>query len=440
MVWWRHYRTSYRKLALIYIVYLYIVRRCDLKTYFKLLMSVLLILALLTTVGISCGGEDEEGKVTVVIGSILDMTGPASPALRNSYYAMSDLVRYYNDEELIPGVNLKLVNFDQMWNPSRDLPGYEWCKQQGAHAIYALADSTAITVKPFLQQDNIAVYTGAVTNAVLDPPGWVFAMGAPYPQVEWLLLKWISDVDWDWQTKGPAKVGYIASKNEISQTQERAVREYCEAHPDQFTYIDGFLVPLGTQIFTGEIQVLKDCDYINVYALEAGPFIRDFHKSGYETQFFTDAVVPAYKGYFIDLIGWDNLDGLINTLPHRWWNEQYPIIELAKEVCYKYHGNEAEEFIKSGEGYLGSFIFAYTAFFEIVRQAIEEVGAENFDGQAYYNVAVNYEVQLEGNPLWNFTETKRYLQNDQAIYQWRADVEDLVRISEWLPQPTSVTG
>jgi len=40
---------------------------------------------------------------------------------------------------------------------------------------------------------------------------------------------------------------------------------------------------------------------------------------------------------------------------------------------------------------------------------------------------------LEGLPEWDFTDTKRYIVNAIQVYEWRAEVEDMVRMSDWLP-------
>jgi hypothetical protein len=76
---------------------------------------------------------------------------------------------------------------------------------------------------------------------------------------------------------------------------------------------------------------------------------------------------------------------------------------------------------------------------EVVKAAVEEVGAENFDGQAYYNVALNYKLSgpvWKGYPQWGFSQTKRCWQDDEMIYRWSAEAKDLVRLSDFVPLVT----
>ena len=62
--------------------------------------------------------------------------------------------------------------------------------------------------------------------------------------------------------------------------------------------------------------------------------------------------------------------------------------------------------------------------------------AENFDSQAYYNAAIEYQTSgplWEGYPQWGFSETKRYLVDHICVYKFDAETESLVRVSDWLP-------
>ena len=105
------------------------------------------------------------------------------------------------------------------------------------------------------------------------------------------------------------------------------------------------------------------------------------------------------------------------------------------QLLYKYRPDEAEDIIYTGVGYVGAG-HQVIAIFEILRQAIEEVGAENFDGQAFYNAALEYETTSpiwEDYPVWSFSETKRYLVDHIVVDEFDAEAQDLVRITDWLP-------
>lgn len=104
----------------------------------KTAITSFLVFTLLATLCFACAEKEEEGKVTITIGEITDLSGPASPALLSVHYVTMDLVDYYNEEGLIPGVKLELVTYDCAYNPARDIPGYEWVRERGRRSFLLL--------------------------------------------------------------------------------------------------------------------------------------------------------------------------------------------------------------------------------------------------------------------------------------------------------------
>ncbi|NQT73005.1 MAG: ABC transporter substrate-binding protein [Chloroflexi bacterium] len=67
--------------------------------------------------------------VTITIGNLSDLTGVSSNAMGVVNIALEDTVEYYNERNLIPGVELEVITYDGQYNPSNDIPGYEWLKE-----------------------------------------------------------------------------------------------------------------------------------------------------------------------------------------------------------------------------------------------------------------------------------------------------------------------
>jgi ABC-type branched-subunit amino acid transport system substrate-binding protein len=399
----------------------------------KAIVSVL-ALALLVSLCFSCGGGGGGKGTTITIGEITDLTGPGSPALIPLHYVMQDLVKYYNEKGLIPGVKLRLVSYDGQYNQARTIPGYEWCKERGAKVILSCYGGSAETLKPFAERDKVPVASAVTSQPLLSPPGWVFCLGSSYADQARALLRWISENHWDY-TQGIPKVGFVAWTSLAATELATTIKEYCQSHPGEFEWGGSFLVPVGRAIFAGEVERLKDCDYIMPYATPTAYFGREFRNKGYGATFISDSSAASFFRFFVDSIGWNGLDGFLSTQTCRWWDEQYPIVELANELLQTYRAGESEKIIHSGGSYVGGVTNFY-ALLEIVRQAIEEVGAEQFDGQAFYDTAITFRVQYDGFPEWYFTETDRSLIHHAAVYEWRAQTETLVRVSDWLPFTT----
>jgi hypothetical protein len=167
-----------------------------------------------------------------------------------------------------------------------------------------------------------------------------------------------------------------------------------------------------------------------------GSFIEEFQRRGYSATFIdASAGAASYRGFFVDMLGYDRLDGTLTSNSSAFWSDDTPIVSLAKELLDRYRPGQAEDIIYAGLAYVGG-IGNLIATFQILQNAIEKVGAENFDGQAYYDAAVKYRIGgplFEGYPEWGFSETKRYLVDHLLIQEFSAEDEDIVSLSDWLP-------
>ena len=406
------------------------------KPLWKRAVASSLVLTLIAALCLGCAGPSEE-EVIIRIGQITDLTGISSPSLLPLNYAVEDAAKYYNDEGLIPGVEIKIVTYNEQSDYSREVPGYDWVRERGAQIIITLLPTTGEILKPFSDKDKVPLAALGGSMDLVEPPGWQFWFNAPPSHEIRTFLKWISENDWDWETKGPAKIGFAAWEAPYQIELKETLEEYCQDHPEQFQWVGGYLVPIGTPTWAGEVEKLKDCDYIvrGAIAQATGAFVREFQARGYTTTYIGGSAVTSFRGFIVDFCGWEALDGALTTSVCPWWSETSAIVDLAKTILDRYRHDEAEDMIHAGTGYLGGF-HNMLEILEIVQAAIEEVGAENFDSQAFYNAAMNFKTAgplWEGYPEWSFTETKRYLADHVMIYEWSAEAEDLVAVSGWLP-------
>ena len=403
----------------------------------KMAVAFLLVLALLVPLSFGCGGGGGKG-VTITLGEITDLTGPASSALIPVHYALVDLVRYYNEEGIIPGVKLKLVTYDNAYNPSRDLPGYYWCRGKGAEVIVGTLFLTAETLKPFAERDKTLVITTGTTQDITDPPGWVFAIACRFGDQINTVLKWISENRWDYVAEGRVpKVGVIGWNQPATIDMENWVSAYCQAHSDKFQWIGSSRPPVGTTLFSSDADKLKEADIVVPFGYSAAFIMKTFHDKGYYPTFIADSTAPSYKRFYVDLVGWENLDGFLNADGQlQWWDVANENIDLARSLLQQWRSSQAEDIIGAGSGYGGGF-GCQRILMEMIRQTVEQVGAENFSGQALYDAALNFEVQFDGHPRWYFTETDRTAIHDVLIHEWSADEQTLVRVTpDWLPLVT----
>ncbi|MBL7119682.1 MAG: ABC transporter substrate-binding protein [Dehalococcoidia bacterium] len=395
----------------------------------KVAVACFLALALLAALCSGCAEEKEELR-TITIGEITDLTGPSAPACIPMHRAMEDLVKYYNEEGLIPGAKLRLVTYDSHMDPARYVPGYDWLKERGADLILAAVTGAAETIRPFAEEDRIPIPTVAHSKAAVEPPGWVFVLTAPIPPQVKTLLKWLSENDWDYDAQEIPKLGFYGWQEPISIGVDAAIKEYCQAYPDEYDYVGGFLAPVGSMTCSGEVEKLKDCDYVFGSMFMGAVLINEYCARGYDAQFIADSGSFGFYEFMVERAGWENLDGYITTMVAPCWDEENAAVAFIKEVVDRYHPGEGPE--DMGGAYHGAF-FMLLSIFEIVGQAVEEVGIEAFDGQAFYDAAAKFNMQYEGLPEYYFTDTERCLLHECAIYEWSAADEELVRLTDWLP-------
>jgi len=398
----------------------------------KRVVGCFLAVLVLATLGAGCG-EEENGKVTITIGEIDDFTGPAGTYMAILSAGLQDTVRYYNEQGTIPGVEVKFLTYDTRLDPSRDIPGYEWLKERGSDVIIIGIISPGEVLKPFSENDKLPLCDLGTTFPMFNPPGWSFCFNPPIRWNTMTVMKWVSETQWDY-SKGVPKIAYVGWTGPFAIDVQNAMSDYCQNHPDQYEFGGAFLAPSGSVLWSGEIEKVKDCDIIfpGMMSTETSTFLTQYWARGYEAQLIGDSSISAYKGFLVDSLGWDRLDGFLTTECVPWWNEPTPIIQLIEDNLYKYRPGEAEEFIHMGSTYKGG-AYNMHAILDIIRLAVEEVGAENFDGQAFYDAAVDYTANWDGCPEFSFTETKRVLAAYNQGYIWSAEAQDLVRASDWMP-------
>jgi hypothetical protein len=372
---------------------------------------------------------DAADDVTITIGNISDVTGGAAGAMRIVDLGIEDAIEYFNDNNLIPGVELEMITYDSQYDPSKEIPGYEWLKERGADIIVGNIPQTSITLKPFVDDEEIMLFSMPYIEEGFMPPGYTFSLNVPAKPLGATLMKWVAENDPDFPQDRPAKIGATNWEEPQSHSVYTGMEEYANAHPDQFEWVGGYLVG-RTFTWSSEVEALKDCDYVMPPMAGLVPFAKEYRAAGYDARFIGTDGQAAFLGLVGDANLWDELDGMLFTLPYGYWNDSTELIDLANE--YVRHHNDAEDIMSNGTSYLGPFI-AYQGMFSMLAETISNVGPENFTSQAFYEVANSYSMLLDGRE-WGFSETTRTPIDTIGIYELDASQQDLFKADpELLP-------
>jgi len=413
-----------------------------------MLALVVLLLALPALVACGGNGDGEKSptstagptkeptpakKKTITIGNLTDLTGVSSSALIVMNTAMKDVIDYYDENNLIPGIDVKVVEYDGNFDPAKAIPGWQWLRERGASLIFTAAPPNVPVLKTVADNEKVPFFTATAGMDVLTPPGYTFSLGT-IPQWEaYTLMKWIAENDWDYKTKGPAKIGGAAWEEPLILAFFDAMKEYAQAYPDQFEFVGGYTAPLSTFAWGTQVEALKNADY--VYPCTAGlvSFAREYHAAGGKAKFIGDGPHAAFMGLVDDARAWGNIDGMLLVMATKWWNDEGELIDFTKELLYKNHPGSADQIIRTGTGYLTTYLpFILLA---IIADAAETVGPENVDSQAISDAAESFSLTVDDVEVYSFVG-KRSVSSYYRIMEVREDGKDLFSVSDWLPVVT----
>ena len=407
----------------------------------KLWMVALLLVSTELPLLAACSSDDEKTPevteqptastedVIITIGNLSDMTGGASAAMTVVSLGVEDAIKHFNEQNLIPGVKLEMITYDNQYDPSKEIPGYEWLKERGAEIIIGNLPQTPVTLKPFVDEEGIMLFSMPYVEEGFMPPGYAFSLNIPAKPMGATLMKWIAENDPNFPQGRPAKIGAVNWEEPQSHAVFEGMEEYANAHPDQFEWVGGYLTG-RTFTWGPEVEALKDCDYVMPPMAGLVTFGKEYRDAGYTAKFIGTDGQSAFLGLVGDANLWDELDGMLVTLSYGYWTDSSELIDLANQ--FMSDNPDAEHIMSNGTSYLGPFI-AYQGMFSMMAETINTVGPENFTSRAFYEVANSYSGLLDGRE-WGYSETKRTPINTIGVYELDASQKNLFRIDpDWQP-------
>lgn len=419
----------------------------------KYTLLALLILLLIVPFIAACGDNDEEKtptkttpagttpaktspppKAKITLGLLTDKTGAAAPALVPVDQALKDVIRYFGEQNLIPGVTFDLVEYDTAYDPSKVKPGYEFVKERGAKVIMGGVPLVATITKPMVDQDKIIYFALTASPDMYTPPGYTFSVNIPSEAFIYTLLSWLPGNDPNFPKDRPAKIGLIGMEDPYVQNLLDGVKKWCQSHATQWQYVEGFIVPWTQMTFPTEVDKLKGCDYVvpPSTGFWLSNFINELRQAGSKATLLGTDAQMAYLGQMLDFAGWNKIDGMILALPYTWWGEDAEMVKKAQYSLENYHTAEEQKELRwSGGSYRGGFTQWYGVM-TLIKQTIEAVGAENFSSEAVYATAIKFSETFDGN-VWDYSETDRTTWHSLNMFRADASRGDVVKIGSLVP-------
>ncbi len=262
---------------------------------------------------------------------------------------------------------------------------------------------------------------------MLGDPGYCFTASSYPPNLYYTLLDWIAENDWDYESKGPARIGVATWSSSLDVATADGIKQYCQEYPEQFEWKGAYLKEMSFS-WTTEAQQLKDCDYVLPPSAALVTFLRDYKSvSGKAKLIGSD----PHLGFF-RLVGdarmWDEIDDMLLIRESGYWGEDGSMVELSEELMNRYRDGSQEEIKAAGGTY--NAVWHYYIIFDIIKQAAAEVGPENIDSQAIYKAAQSYSLILDGVERFSFSETRRFGVDKVLIYKVEAEDKAIVRVEQ----------
>ncbi len=361
--------------------------------------------------------------VTITIGALTDQTGISASALQYIDMALEDTVKYYNENNLIQGVELAVVKYDTFYESTKFISGYEYLMaQEGVDVIVNFLPPGVPILKSRADRDKMPIFTMTANVQPGELEGSYMYCLALAPTYEaYTLLNWIAANDTDFPSNRPALIGGAAYTEAYSDVLFAAAKEYCEAHPEQYQWINGYLSDFK-MTWDFELEALKDCDYIFTPSPPM-TFVKSYREAGYDAKLLWTEIHTVFNGMFdedkLDL--WDEMDGSYIILTSGWYNDENdPVVEMINSILYKNHSEDADKIRTSGGSY--RTVMRANMICELIKETVERVGATNFSKEALTQTANSWTFDY-GNTeeFCNFTETKRFSQNYYVMFEIQVD-------------------
>jgi ABC-type branched-subunit amino acid transport system substrate-binding protein len=398
-------------------------------------MACFLALALVATLGFGCAKEEKPAEeAELVVGYLTDLSGPVSSVMKGVVTAMNDYLEWMEENDPIPGAKIKTYNYDTKYDPARELPGYDWVLGKGAVLLHVGYVTIAESLKARSVADNIPMVCPSSSIPLLQPdPGLFFGYYPLYLQKVKAMLEWLTD------TEGTIRVGLIGWTGSSASECQTAIDEFMDDNPGKIDLVDSILTSPGTVSFPAEVERLKDCEYIwtdLVGAAEAA-FMRQYREAGYDATFMGDSKIYNFIGMLKSGVGQEGLDGTLVANVVGWWTDPTPLIELCNQILADRHSpDEADYYRKELGGLYYEALLQVYIWTEVFRDAVDQVGAENVDRQAWYNAAIHFERDnvglFEGYGKWSYSETERLPHPFVQVWEYDAASDALVRLSDWI--------
>jgi hypothetical protein len=391
------------------------------KTAWIAVLAVALTTLLVVT---ACGpSTPPEEKNVVEVGAIPLLTGGGGTADQPSFVAFSDYIRYFNEEEGIPGASIELLWKDGQTSIPAVISAYRSFADRGVPIMFTNYGTALEGLTAQLAKDQIVFVTGGPTAPLIVPPGWVFCAWGTEGESATVLLDYFMD---SWTEERHPKLQLFILDSGFGWTPVEEITPYAEGIGYEVLPVEvAPHVPVDTSSQLIRIQGREaDLVYILHITSGAGPIMRDVERLGLQDkmQFAGTQWVVGDRLIEFAPVG---TEGFLSPRSLPWFDDtDVPGVKTMVDKMMEYHG----EVTRTPEGLSGWVYGAIVC--EAVSRAVAEVGVENVDGPAVERALESFQnFDVDGMAKFTFGPEDRRGDISLAVNQIQGG--KIVRVSDY---------
>jgi ABC-type branched-subunit amino acid transport system substrate-binding protein len=397
------------------------------KRVWLILAAALMVLPLLA----ACAPSVPAAKEKVVeVGYISPFTGAGAAQEQISLSAVLDYIRYFNEENGIPGVTVEVLWGDSASSLDRFVSIYERFKA-GRIPVMISNDTFGIVPRQStFERDKIPLVSANPVKEIVYPPHWYYFFRPSWAEQFAAVADHVME---NWQGETPPKLALIGVDSTFGRQPIPEATDYArslgiEMLPAEF-------VPYVVLDASGQLLRLSDQEadfvYISGLIVTSGPILRDAERLGLLDRMQFCGLEASAGKRLIEMAGAAS-DGYFfpKTLPAIDETE-VPGIKLMQDVQTKYHGKVLME----EEYVVGWAEIAVTC--EAIRRAVAAEGYENVNGPAIKEAFDSIRgFDVYGLVNISYTPEDHRGSTKAALYQVRDG--EIVRATDWRDAPMLV--
>jgi branched-chain amino acid transport system substrate-binding protein len=364
------------------------------------------------------------------IGALPILTGGGATADQPCFQGFMDYVRYFNEEEGIPGATIEVLWRDSATEVVTFLSGYRVLVDRGVPLIFSDLTLVQGGIGAQLEKDQIPLITGGVTEPAVYPPGWIFAAWATQGEAATAVLDYFME---NWKEERPPKLQFFVSETTFGREPATEAEKYAESIG--FEVLPTEFSPLVVIDATTQLLRIRereaDLVYIQNIISAAGPIMRDVERLGLQDK-MQFAGTEWVMGEPLIKMAPAGVEGFLAPRALPWIDEtEIPGIRTMTDTQLKYRGEVYE-----GPEYMAGWVYGAIAC-EAVKGALEEVGYENLNGPAVKRALESMkDFDVGGLVKITYGPEDRRGSSNFAVYQVQGG--KIVRLSDYQEVPILV--